>query len=168
MLTTYRDQLESPVGTLYLGGGPSGLTQLLFQPLTPEPGGKNGAKREPTPDEIAAGKKVVQETVRQLKAYFAGKRQDFDLTLAPSGTVFQRQTWQALQKIPWGTTISYGELARRLGRPKAVRAVGAANGRNPISIIIPCHRVVGSDGSLTGYGGGLAVKRQLLELEAKG
>lgn len=102
----------------------------------------------------------------QLHKYFAGEQQEFDLPLAPEGTPFQRRVWAALQEIPYGETISYGELARRLGDPGASRAVGLANGRNPLSIIVPCHRVVGSTGSLTGYGGGLERKRLLLDLES--
>ena len=107
-----------------------------------------------------------RDAVSQLDAYFAGERREFDLALAPEGTSFQRLVWSALTRIPYGETVSYAELARRLGRPFATRAVGAANGRNPIPIIIPCHRVIGSDGSLTGYGGGLTIKRRLLDLEA--
>jgi methylated-DNA-[protein]-cysteine S-methyltransferase len=102
----------------------------------------------------------------QIDAYFAGEREDFDLPLAPHGTAFQLRVWDELTRIPFGETISYSELARRLGDPKLVRAVGLANGRNPISIIIPCHRVIGADGSLVGYGGGLERKQWLLDHEA--
>lgn len=105
---------------------------------------------------------AVQE---QLDAYFSGELTGFDLPLRPTGTPFQRRVWEALRDIPYGKTSSYGELAHRIGRPNAVRAVGAANGRNPIAVIVPCHRVIGADGSLTGYGGGLERKRMLLELE---
>jgi len=108
---------------------------------------------------------ILGETARQLDAYFAGRLTVFDLSIEPTGTPFQVSVWDALQTIPYGATWTYAELARRLGRPKAVRAVGAANGRNPIPIIIPCHRVVGSNGRLVGFGGGLNVKRQLLALE---
>lgn len=101
----------------------------------------------------------------QLAEYFDGSRQTFELTLAPAGTVFQRRVWQELCRIPYGVTISYGELAHRIGNPQAVRAVGLANGANPIAIVIPCHRVIGADGTLTGYGGGLPVKRYLLDVE---
>jgi methylated-DNA-[protein]-cysteine S-methyltransferase len=107
-----------------------------------------------------------REVIAQLEAYFAGELRRFDLPLAPEGTPFQREVWSALTAIPYGETVSYGELARRLGRPAASRAVGAANGQNPIPIVIPCHRVIGADGSLTGFGGGLAIKRRLLDLEA--
>ncbi len=101
----------------------------------------------------------------QLDAYFAGKLKEFDVPLATSGTPFERRVWNALRGIGYGTTVSYRDIARRIGRPTACRAVGMANGRNPISIIVPCHRVIGADGSLTGYGGGLQTKRRLLELE---
>jgi methylated-DNA-[protein]-cysteine S-methyltransferase len=110
---------------------------------------------------------VVREVMRQLTAYFAGERMEFDLPLAPEGTEFQRRVWKALGKIPYGETRSYSELARSIGKPAAVRAVGAANGRNPIGIIVPCHRVIGSSGKLVGYGGGLPMKRMLLDLEAE-
>ena len=105
--------------------------------------------------------------MRQLKAYFAGELENFDLPLSPQGTPFQQRVWGELQKIPYGDTISYGELARRIGNPKASRAVGLANGSNPISIVIPCHRVIGANGKLTGYGGGLPIKEKLLALEKR-
>ena len=101
----------------------------------------------------------------QLTAYFAGNRKTFDLSLKPTGTEFQLQVLNELQKIPYGTTVSYGDIANRIGRPKAVRAVGAANGRNPLPIIIPCHRVIGASGDLTGFGGGIPTKKALLKLE---
>jgi len=107
------------------------------------------------------------EALRQLRAYFAGDLHTFSLALAPAGTPFQRRVWDALLEIPYGATASYRDIAIAIGKPSAVRAVGLANGRNPIPIIIPCHRVIGSDGSLTGYGGGLDVKRFLLELERR-
>ena len=107
----------------------------------------------------------LAEVRRQLAEYFAGRRRDFDLPLAPRGTAFERQVWEALLAIPYGETRSYAEIARSIGHPDACRAVGRANGRNPIPIVIPCHRVIGSDGSLTGYGGGLDLKRLLLGLE---
>jgi len=103
----------------------------------------------------------------QLQEYFAGKRTRFDLPLAPRGTAFQKAVWAALLRIPFGETASYGELARAIGKPSASRAVGAANGRNPLSIVIPCHRVIGADGSMTGYGGEISRKRILLDLEAR-
>jgi methylated-DNA-[protein]-cysteine S-methyltransferase len=108
---------------------------------------------------------VIAETVRQLDEYFAGTRHQFELELAPQGTDFQLAVWNALQRIPYGETMSYGEMARAVGRPTAFRAVGQANGRNPIAIVVPCHRVIGSDQSLTGFGGGIVNKRVLLALE---
>ncbi len=109
----------------------------------------------------------LREAVRQLRAYFAGELERFDLTLAPEGTPFQLSVWNRLYEIPYGDTISYGELARRVGNPNASRAVGLANGSNPISIVVPCHRVIGSNGKLTGYGGGLPIKEKLLALERR-
>lgn len=108
---------------------------------------------------------LLKEAVRQLEGYFAGKLQEFSLPLEPEGTAFMKQVWAALCEIPYGRTASYGEIAGKVGRPKAARAVGLANNRNPIPIIIPCHRVIGADGSLTGYAGGLEMKRKLLDLE---
>jgi methylated-DNA-[protein]-cysteine S-methyltransferase len=109
---------------------------------------------------------ALREPAEQLQAYFAGELRAFDLPLAPHGTPFQREVWSALREIPYGSTISYAELAAAVGRPDAARAVGAANGRNPIAVVIPCHRVIGASGALTGYGGGLGRKRLLLDLEA--
>ena len=108
---------------------------------------------------------VLRECARQLRAYFGRELSEFDLGLDPRGTAFQRAVWSALSEIRFGTTASYGDVARRIGKPSAVRAVGAANGRNPLPIVLPCHRVIGSDGSLTGYGGGLPIKEFLLRLE---
>jgi methylated-DNA-[protein]-cysteine S-methyltransferase len=110
---------------------------------------------------------LVKETLRQLTAYFQGRLAEFDLPLAMAGTDFQQRVWTELREIPYAETWSYLDLARRIGKPAAVRAVGAANGRNPIAIIVPCHRVIGSSGKLVGYGGGLPMKRMLLELEAE-
>ncbi|MFC9255658.1 methylated-DNA--[protein]-cysteine S-methyltransferase [Amycolatopsis thailandensis] len=114
------------------------------------------------------GAPIFVETEKQLKEYFAGQRQDFDLSLSLGGTDFQRMVWEGLLGIPYGETVSYGELADRLGRPTASRAVGLANGKNPIGIIVPCHRVIGSNGDLTGYGGGVERKRHLLDFERGG
>jgi methylated-DNA-[protein]-cysteine S-methyltransferase len=148
--------LESPIGRLLLAGDGSGVRFLLFstgkRPVVADPGWE--------PD---AG--LLNEPTRQLTAYFKGALREFDIPLAPEGTPFQLRVWDALQDIPYGETISYGELARQLGNTKAVRAVGLANGANPISIIIPCHRVIGSNGPLVGYGGGLPTKQALLALE---
>lgn len=112
------------------------------------------------------GGELVNEVKRQLNAYFAGELQEFDLPLDPDGTEFQQAVWDELCRIPYGETITYGELAKRIGKPKASRAVGAANGQNPIPIVIPCHRVIGSNGKLTGFGGGLPTKEKLLDLES--
>jgi methylated-DNA-[protein]-cysteine S-methyltransferase len=108
---------------------------------------------------------VLRDARRQLEAYFDGTRREFDLPLAPRGTQFQLAVWQSLRGIPYGDTISYAQLAQRIGKPNAMRAVGAANGRNPLPIVVPCHRVIGANGDLTGFGGGLPTKRFLLELE---
>lgn len=117
------------------------------------------------PTTIGQGSPILHRAENQLNEYFSGKRSVFDIPLEPKGTAFQKQVWQQLLKIPYGQHITYGEQARRLGRPKAARAVGAANGKNPIGIIIPCHRVIGASGHLTGFAGGLEIKRQLLDLE---
>ena len=149
--------VSSPVGRLLLTGGRDGLRGISFQ------GGSHALK----PAEHWTRTEVpFREAILQLEAYFAGELERFDLALAPEGTSFQREVWSTLQTIPYGETVLYGELARRIGRPHACRAVGAANGRNPIPIVIPCHRVIGADGSLTGFGGGLAIKRRLLAMEA--
>lgn len=145
--------LPSPVGELTLTQEGDCLTGLYFGRLPCR--GQEG----PTP--------ILEETVRQLAEYFAGKRRDFALPLLLKGTPFQRRVWEALQAIPYGETCSYGDIARAVGSPKACRAVGGANHKNPISIIVPCHRVVGAQGGLTGYGGGLDNKRFLLDLERR-
>jgi methylated-DNA-[protein]-cysteine S-methyltransferase len=148
---------ESPIGELLLAGDGDTLQLLHMQ----------GGRR---PIRVASGWKHSEEPfvpVRaQLAEYFDGRRRRFDLPLKPIGTPFELAVWRALEAIPYGETISYGELAARIGRPEAARAVGVANARNPIAVIIPCHRVIGADGSLTGYGGGLERKRLLLDLEA--
>ena len=153
----YRE-IESPVGPLLLAGDEQGLRLLLFKK------GRDKARARPGPG-WEPDRGALKEPVRQVTAYFNGRLRDFDLPLAPLGTTFQCAVWGELQRIPYGETTSYGELARRLGNPKAVRAVGLANGSNPIAIIIPCHRVIGSNGSLVGYGGGLPIKQALLALE---
>jgi methylated-DNA-[protein]-cysteine S-methyltransferase len=149
--------IESPVGRLHLAATAEGLTHILFV---------DQMDREPqiVPG-TGAAQRIVRETESQLADYFAGRRRQFDVPLAPAGTDFQRAAWKALAEVPYGETISYAELARRMERPRAVRAVGAANGANPIPIILPCHRIIGADNSLTGYGGGLDRKRRLLSLE---
>ena len=150
--------LESPVGALLLVADDDGLREIRFP--------KNG-KRVPASGYWREDAAFLRGPMLQLRDYFAGKREDFDLPLAPEGTPFQQNVWKELCSIPYGETISYGELARRIGNPKASRAVGLANGSNPIPIIIPCHRVIGSNGKLTGYGGGLPIKEKLLALEQR-
>ncbi len=125
----------------------------------------NSTKRLEIPAEWQEAEDSFKETLQQLRQYFAGKRQQFDLPISPQGTPFQERVWQELRKIPYGETASYGMIAQRIGKPKACRAVGMANSKNPMPIIIPCHRIIGKDGSLTGFGGGLPVKKQLLALE---
>jgi methylated-DNA-[protein]-cysteine S-methyltransferase len=151
-------RIESPIGPLVIAGDDDGLRVLWF--------GRDryGRAAQPAAD-WEPDRGSMKEPVKQLNAYFAGKLRDFDIPLAPQGTAFQTAVWRALCDIPYGETTSYGELARRLGNPRAVRAVGLANGSNPIAIIIPCHRVIGSNGSLVGYGGGLPIKQALLALE---
>jgi methylated-DNA-[protein]-cysteine S-methyltransferase len=145
---------DSPVGPLTLISNGEALTHLEFEnpryPFAPAPLGDDA---------------LLKETRKQLKAYFAGKLTAFDLPLAAEGTPFQKKVWAELEKIPYGVTRSYGQLATAIGNPQASRAVGLANGRNPISIIVPCHRVIGANGSLTGYGGGMGRKQILLDLE---
>jgi methylated-DNA-[protein]-cysteine S-methyltransferase len=151
-------RMDSPVGRLTLVATDDGLAAILWQHDRP--------RRVPLT--LAAEEKghpVLVQTERQLGEYFAGRRTTFALTLDPSGTPFQRKVWNALLTIPFGETRSYAQIAEQVGNPRAVRAVGAANGRNPISIVTPCHRVVGSDGTLTGFAGGLDVKARLLALE---
>ena len=148
--------IDTPLGLLRVAGTAQGLTEVGFA----EGGQLPGPERHGQGDSELLG-----EARQQLREYFAGQRRHFTLPLAPGGTPFQRRVWQELQKIPWGTTASYREIAQRIGQPTAVRAVGAANGRNPVAIVIPCHRVIGSDGSLTGYAGGIATKRRLLQHE---
>lgn len=147
---------DSPIGRLLLAGDDAGLQQLLMQI-------DGQAWRIGEHWRAAAGE--LDEPCRQLDEYFAGRRQRFELPLAPRGTAFQQAVWQALQRIAYGQTSSYSALAAQIGRPRAVRAVGAANGANPLAIVIPCHRVIGRDGSLTGYAGGLPRKALLLRLE---
>lgn len=146
--------VDSPVGALTLAASEVGLTHVLFGADHRFHGAVGG---------LAADH--LERAARQLAEYFAGARQAFDLDLDPRGTPFQLAAWRVLRAIPYGETITYGEQARRLGRDAAVRAVGAANGRNPLSIVVPCHRVVGASGKLVGFGGGLEAKRYLLNLE---
>jgi len=148
---------ETPAGRLLLAADDDALYELQFpNHHKVKEGWIESAPRGP-----------LSDAVKQLREYFEGKRTDFDLPLAPQGTEFQRSVWRQLQGIPYGETISYLELARRVGNPKASRAVGSANGKNPIAIIIPCHRVIGANGKLTGFGGGLPTKATLLTLEQR-
>ena len=149
--------VDSPVGWLLVAANDDGLRAIEF------PRNRHPVKRDD--GWIEAAHPLIDEAQRQLGDYFAGKREAFDLPLAPRGTPFQLAVWNALLRIPFGDTWTYGDLARHIDQPSAVRAVGAANGRNPIPIIIPCHRVIGSDGALTGFGGGLPTKEFLLRLE---
>lgn len=148
--------VDSPVGPLWLVGSAERLCRLAFA-------GSRRPRVEPSWSEDHAG--VLDPVVDELEAYFAGRLRRFSVAVAPQGTPFQQRVWRALCGIPYGRTVSYSELARRIDAERAVRAVGAANGANPIAIIVPCHRVIGADGSLTGFGGGLPVKKALLELE---
>jgi methylated-DNA-[protein]-cysteine S-methyltransferase len=153
----YKD-VATPVGRLRLVAGDDGVAAILWE--------KDPPARVPLAMTPARGPHpVLAETERQLAEYFAGARTTFDLPLAPTGTPFQRKVWQALLTIPFGETRSYGEIAAQIGNPTAVRAVGAANGKNPISIVAPCHRVIGASGKLTGFAGGLETKAFLLALE---
>lgn len=149
---------ESPVGPLLLTSDGAALTRLYMNEQRHGPEVGENWVRE---DDAAP----FTEVRRQLNEYFAGQRREFDLLLAPVGTEFQKRVWAALTLIPYGATVSYGEIARRIGAPKASRAIGMANGRNPLSIVVPCHRVIGASGRLTGYGGGLSRKEALLTLE---
>lgn len=153
MFFTYCD---SPIGKLLLAGDAQALRVVSLP---------NDRNHLVPADDWRESVDALHDAVRQLRAYFAGELHEFELPVDPVGTEFQRQVWEALQAIPYGTTVSYSELARRLRKPTATRAVGAANGANPIPIIIPCHRVIGANGSLTGFGGGLDAKRWLLEHE---
>jgi methylated-DNA-[protein]-cysteine S-methyltransferase len=154
----YYKVMESPVGALLLAADDLALRHIIFS------GGREPAAPLPHWRESAA---PLRETIRQLRAWFSGELREFDLPLAPEGPAFHQRVWRELCNIPYGETISYGEIARRIGSPNASRAVGRANGANPIPIVIPCHRVIGSNGKLTGYGGGLPRKQFLLGLERK-
>jgi methylated-DNA-[protein]-cysteine S-methyltransferase len=160
-MTTHYDTMPSPVGELLLGAADEGLTCIRFD--------REGEGHRPADGWRRAdggrASRVLADARAQLAAYFAGELSRFDLPLAAHGTPFQERVWSALRGIAFGEAISYAELARRIGDPSSVRAVGHANGRNPLPVIVPCHRVIGSDGSLTGFGGGIERKRWLLEHE---
>ena len=148
-------QVDTPIGKLRVVAADTGIRRILWEGEAPPEGAVEGASR------------ILDAAVTQIREYFAGARTTFDLPLDLGGTPFQQKVWLELGSIPFGTTISYGEQARRVGRPKAARAVGAANGRNPVPVVLPCHRVIGSGGALTGFGGGLDTKRALLRHEAE-
>jgi methylated-DNA-[protein]-cysteine S-methyltransferase len=152
--TEYWTDFRSPVGKLRLVADGKGLTRVDFgDHMAPSAG-------------ICIETKILQQAKRELREYFAGEREEFEVPLNPEGTKFQYQVWNELMKIPYGATMTYGEIARNMGNPDAMRAVGAANGRNPIAIIIPCHRVIGNNGNMIGYGGGIDRKLWLLKHEA--
>jgi methylated-DNA-[protein]-cysteine S-methyltransferase len=153
------DAFTTPIGTLTIAGDEAGLRHVLFPQNKYGVDGRTDWRRDAAP---------LREVRTQLEDYFEGTRRVFELALAPTGTVFQRKVWHGLATIPIGSTWSYGQLARHIDEPTAVRAVGAANGRNPLPIILPCHRVIGSDGKLTGFGGGLPLKQWLLVHEGVG
>lgn len=162
-MTTLRHRMESPLGPILLGADSSGrLTEVRFGT---EPDPLEATTHGAGTDGPAIG--VIDDAVTQLTEYFDGRRTSFDVPLSLEGSGFQQRVWAHLQTIPFGATVSYGDLARDIGRTGAARAVGSANARNPIAVIVPCHRVVGSSGQLTGYGGGLRAKRYLLDLERK-
>lgn len=161
----YYATLDSPVGSLFIGGSAEGLAHIDFMANENDLSGCLARLEAETGETAARGGGGSAEVLRQLHGYFAGERLAFDLPLAPRGTEWQRRVWLALRDIPRGQTVSYGEIAARLGRPTASRAVGAANGRNPIPIVVPCHRVIGSNRTLTGYAGGLHRKQWLLAHE---
>ena len=156
MTDAYVHTTASPVGLLTLVGDGTHLTGLYLPSSKGNPADGSGLRHDAAP---------FSDAVAQLEAYFSGDRRDFDLPLAARGTDFQQRVWMALRTIPYGQTRSYRDIAQTIGAPKAMRAVGLANGRNPLSIVVPCHRVVGANGSLTGYGGGLRNKQLLLDLE---
>jgi len=153
----FYSQMQSPVGPLLLAASEKGLYRLQFDALPPPPCGREVWTRS---------EENLRDCIQQLEAYFAGELREFTVPLDLRGTTFQLRCWEALLRIPYGATTSYAELARDAGRPHAYRAAGQANHRNPIAIIVPCHRVIGANGTLTGYGGGLSVKEKLLRLEA--
>ena len=159
-MTLFYNEIESPVGKLKLVASSNALVAVLWGREQP-----NRVKLDPAT--LDAQHPILLETERQLTEYFSGKRIEFDLPLQPEGSEFQKKVWRALREIPFGQTRSYRELAKAVGSSKAARAVGAANGKNPLSIVVPCHRVVGVNGSLTGFAGGLETKAALLALETR-
>ena len=163
----YYDVIDSPLGPVFVGGSGAGLHRVEFLDDGRDEASRVALLERESGDAPARHPTAAAPAVEQLREYFAAQRERFDVPLAARGTEFQRRVWEALRRIPYGETASYGEIARAIGRPAASRAVGAANGRNPISIVVPCHRIVGAGGALTGYGGGLDRKAWLLNLEAR-
>jgi methylated-DNA-[protein]-cysteine S-methyltransferase len=157
--------LESPIGRLRLESNGTELVRIAFAEELSQGDPSSDTTTSSGEKDSGGNDPVLTAAVTQLEDYFAGRRSHFELPLAPGGTDFQRAVWQALEGIPYGELRSYRDIATAIGRPNAVRAVGAANGRNPLPIVVPCHRVIGSDGSLTGFAGGLDVKKKLLQLE---
>ncbi|HEX6202826.1 MAG TPA: methylated-DNA--[protein]-cysteine S-methyltransferase [Thermoanaerobaculia bacterium] len=165
-MSIWFDRLESPVGPLFAAVDDDGaLVRLTFLDAEDDEAAEIARLTTRAGEAPRRDPARCRAVAAQLADYFAGRRRDFDLPLAPRGSAFQRAVWDELRRVPYGATVSYGELAARLGRPGASRAVGGANNRNPLPIVVPCHRVIGADGSLTGYGGGLDRKRALLALE---
>jgi methylated-DNA-[protein]-cysteine S-methyltransferase len=158
-MNTIQYEMRSPAGPLYLVASSKGLQGIYWHKQSAEIVGRLDPKH--------AGHKVILKTLKQLEEYFAGKRKEFDIDLHFAGTVFQNRVWKALSEIPFGKTVAYKDIAQRIKNPKAVRAVGTANGKNPFCIIVPCHRVIAADGSIGGYGGGIPAKRKLLEIEQR-
>ena len=161
----YFDVLDTPVGPLFVGGSDQGVHVIKFVDQRESEAALVDEVAEAAGEPATRGGSSSNEAVRQLEEYFAGNRAEFDLPLAPKGTEFQLKVWMALRSIPPGETISYGAISEMIDKPTAFRAVGAANGKNPISIVVPCHRVIGANGTLTGYGGGLKRKAWLLNHE---
>ena len=157
-MTYFYKTMKSPVGNLLLIAVDEGLSALLWE-------GDNLSRIRAKPDIEDINHRILKQAEVEINEYFSGIRTSFSVPMVPEGTDFQLSVWEELKKIPYATTISYGELAKRIGNPKASRAVGAANGKNPLSIVVPCHRVIGSSGKLTGFAGGIKVKSQLLNIE---
>ena len=165
MTTLSQRTMNSPIGTLTIVAAADAIVEIWFDGAGNDADAQ-GRTLSDQSEEIGAGEHTVLDlAVEQLDEYFHGRRTEFDLPLAPRGTPFQQEAWRVLREIPFGETITYGEQARRLGDPNKSRAVGAANGKNPIPIVVPCHRVVGANGQLTGFGGGLKTKAWLLDHE---
>jgi len=159
-MTLFYKEIKSPLGKLKLVASANALVGVLW-------GGEGPDRRRLDAEKLEKHHPVLTEAERQLSEYFAGTRTQFELPLEPRGTEFQKKVWRSLRRIPFGTTKSYAEIARAIGSPRACRAVGAANSKNPLPIVVPCHRVVGANGALTGFGGGLETKAKLLALETR-